>query len=68
MCFSATFQYIILTFLFIPVVLSYLAHRLYLTFVRYSSVQGRKEGETTSTELGYLYSGKEGDSRPNNQA
>ena len=28
--------------------------------VRYSLGRGRKEGETTSTEVGYLYSGKEG--------
>ena len=28
--------------------------------VRYSSGQGRKERERTSTEVGYLYSGKEG--------
>ena len=28
--------------------------------VRYSLGQGRKEGETTSTEVGSLYSGKEG--------
>ena len=37
--------------------------RLHLNFpmcVRYSSGRGRKEGETTSTEIGYLYSGKEG--------
>ena len=30
-----------------------------LVCVRYSSGRGRK-GETTSTEVGYLYSGKEG--------
>ena len=28
--------------------------------VRYSLGQGRKEGETTKTEVGYLYSDKEG--------
>ena len=37
--------------------------RLHLNFlmcVRYSSGRGRKEGETTSTDVGCLYSGKEG--------
>ena len=37
--------------------------RLYLNFlmcVRYSSGRGRKDGETTSTDVGCLYSGKEG--------
>ena len=33
---------------------------LFTLLVRYSSGRGRKGGETTSTEIGYLYSGKEG--------
>ena len=36
--------------------------------VRYSSGRGRKEGERTSTEVGYLIQARRGDSRPNNQA
>ena len=37
------------------------------TIVWYSSGRGRK-GKMASTEVGYLYSGKEGDSWPNDQA
>ena len=33
---------------------------LYRQSVRYSSGRGRKAGKKTSTEVGYLYSGKEG--------
>ena len=36
--------------------------------VRYSLRQDKEERKMTSTETGYLYSGKEGDRQSNNQA
>ena len=44
-----------------------LAYFFDLSFCKAQFRRGRK-GKTTSAEVGYLYSGKEGDSRPNDQA